>query len=201
MIDERFVFLGIAIGFTGSLFYIISTLKGETQPNRVSWFVWALAPLIAFFAEMSKGVGVQAWMTFAVGFSPLLVFIASFINKKAYWRLTRFDLICGAFALVGLALWGITREGNIAIAFSILADGLAAAPTLIKSWKFPETENHWVFTLSIINAGITMLTIKIWDFQHYGFPIYIFLVCSVLSLLIWRKIGKRVSAYFAKQSS
>src|SRR5918992_4551489 len=30
----------------GALSYLIDTLKGKVQPNKVSWFVWALAPLI-----------------------------------------------------------------------------------------------------------------------------------------------------------
>jgi len=63
MIDERFVFIGFAFSLYGGLSYLIDTIKGRNKPNRISWFFWALAPLIAFVAEIKKGVGLQALMT------------------------------------------------------------------------------------------------------------------------------------------
>ncbi len=74
MINENFVILGVVIGFIGSLSYLLSTIKGKTKPNRVTWFLWAIAPLIAFAAEIKEGVGIQSLMTFSVGFGPLLIF-------------------------------------------------------------------------------------------------------------------------------
>lgn len=57
MIDEKFVFLAVILNFLGSLSYLIATIKGEVKLNKVTWFIWALAPLIAFAAEISLGVG------------------------------------------------------------------------------------------------------------------------------------------------
>lgn len=93
MLDERFVILGALLNLAGSAAYIISTIKGETRPNRMSWFLWALAPLIAFGAQLGEGVGLQSLMTFMVGFGPALVLIASFINKKSYWKTSKQKII------------------------------------------------------------------------------------------------------------
>ncbi len=191
MISDKFVILGAGLNFWGTVSYTIATMKGRTKPNRVTWFMWALAPLIAFSAEIGKHVGLQSLMTFMVGFGPLVVFIASFVNKKAYWKLTRFDFICGGLSAIGLVLWALTREGNIAILFAILADGLAAVPTLVKSYGRPETEDHLVFSLSAISAAITLLTIKNWSFASYGFPLYILVICTIFTGLIKFKLGKR----------
>ena len=130
-------------------------------------------------------------MTFIVGFSPLMVFIASFFSKKSYWKLEKLDYFYGSLSFLGLILWLITGEGNIAIIFSIVADGMAGIPTIIKSFKEPESENYKAYFYSMINAGITLLTIKTWSFAHWGFPIYIFLICALLTLLIKFKLGKR----------
>ena len=190
MIDARWVFLGIILNLAGSLVYVVETLRGKAKPNRVSWFMWALAPLIAFSAEIQQGVGLQSLMTFMVGFSPLLVFFASFVNKQASWKIQRLDLICGGLSMLGLVLWLFTRVGNIAILFAIIADGLAAVPTIVKSYRVPESENYWVFLTGMISAGITMLTIDQWNFEHYAFPAYIFLVCLTLFVLIKFKFGR-----------
>lgn len=173
MIDEKFIFLAVTLNFLGTLSYLIDTLKGNVKPNKVSWFLWSLAPFIAFVAEINQGVGLVSLLTFIIGFGTLLIFLGSFINKKAEWKITSFDLICGALSVTGLILWGITRVGNLAILFAILADGLAAVPTVVKSYKFPETENYKVFLTGGLSALITLLTIKQWNFANYAFPIYI----------------------------
>ncbi len=193
MINEKFVIVGALLNLIGSLGYVRDTLRGKTKPNRVSWSLWALAPLIAFSAELNKGVGLQSLMTFMVGFGPLLVFLASFINKKAVWKLGKFDYTCGALSLIGLALWAVTKDGNLAILFAILADGLAAVPTVIKSYKDPESESFLVFLLGATSAGVTLLTVDNWTFANYGFPVYIFVICIILFTLIKFEPGPRFS--------
>src|SRR4051812_41209104 len=105
MINPNFVFIGVLLQFIGGYEYLIQTLKGTVKPNKVTWFLWALAPLIAFAAQLSKGVGVQSLMTFAAGFVPLLIFLASFVNKKSEWKITKFDWICGGASLLGIVFW------------------------------------------------------------------------------------------------
>lgn len=184
MLNENFVILGALLSLTASLIYVVLTIQGKVKPNRVSFLLFALAPIIAFFAQIKQGVGIQSLMTFMTGFSPLLIFIASFFNKKAYWKITQFDLICGGLSLLGLILWMYTKVGNTAIAFSILSDGLAALPIIVKAYKYPETESAYPWLLSSMNGLITLLTIKIWIFAYYGFPIYIFLVNFIIFALI-----------------
>jgi hypothetical protein len=192
MINQNFVIVGAIIAAAGCLSYLVDTLKGRVKPNRVSFLLWSLAPLIAFFAEIKQGVGIQALMTFIVGFLPLTIFIASFVNKKAVWNLTGFDLMCGALSIIGLVLWYITKSGNIAILFSILADGLAALPTIVKSFNFPETESAWPYFASTISAILTLLTVKVWDIANIAFPLYIVLITLVIFSLVQFKLGKQI---------
>lgn len=196
MINQNFVILGAIIASIGNISYLIATIKGKVKPNRVSFLLWSLAPLIAFVAELQQGVGLQSLMTFIVGFLPLTVFIASFLNKNARWKLTRFDLTCGVLSLVGLLLWYITSSGNVAIVFSILADALAALPTIVKAFNFPETESAWPYFSSTLSAAITLLTVKVWDLANAGFPLYILIVTLVITVLVWFKVGRIFRGYF-----
>lgn len=191
MINENFVYLGLLIIFLGEVSYLIKTIRGKVQPNRTTWFLWTLAPLIVFVAQIKQGVGLQAFLAFITGFVPLLTLLATFYNKKAYWKTTRLDLLYGFLSIFGLFLWLITGVGNLAIILNIFADLMGSIPTVLKSFKKPESES--AFAYGIIGAGslITVLTIHEWNFQTYGFPIYIFLICSLLFVLIQFKIGKR----------
>lgn len=183
MINPNFVYLAAAINLLASASYVAATLRGETKPNRIGWFMWSLAPLVAFAAMVSQGVGVSALMTFMSGFGPLLVFVSSFVNKQAYWELDKVDIFCGLLSLAGLVLWFITRTGNVAILFSVIADGLAAIPTIRKIYVAPQTEHYRAFTMSAIAAFITLLTIKEYSFESSAFPVYIFAVCVFMVTL------------------
>lgn len=199
MINSNWIYVGVAVQTLGGIGYLIDTLRGRVRPNKVGWLLWSIAPLVAFFAMVKQGVGPEAWATFIVGFLPLLVFIASFVNKKAYWEITKLDYFCGILSILGLILWMFTKVGNIAIFFSIVADALASYLTIYKSYKEPESETHLVFTLGIINAAIGLLVIKDWNFQNYAFNLYILLDDILIAGLIITKIGPKIEKYFAKK--
>lgn len=184
MIDPRFAILGAVITVAGSASYARDTLRGRTQPNRVTWILWTVAPLIAFAAEVAQGVGLESLMTLAVGVGPLLVVIASFLDPRAYYRLTRFDAICGALSVAALVAWGVTGRGNVAIVFSILADFFGLIPTLRKAYRDPESESASAFVGSFCGAVITLLTVAVWTFANAGFPLYILAADVTLSTLI-----------------
>lgn len=190
MINQNFIYLGAIIFFIGSVEYIIRTLQGKIKPNKITWFLWALAPLIAFAAQIKQGVGLQSLLTFMVGFMPIIIFLASFVNKKSYWKIERLDLICGSLSIIGLILWQITRVGNIAIIFSLISDFLAGWPTIIKSYQHPETENYLIYLGNAVFALITLLTIKVWYFETYSFSLYLFVITLLIAIIIKFKVKK-----------
>lgn len=191
MLDSNFVILASIIASVGGFSYLLDTIKGKVKPNRVSFLMWSIAPLIAFAAQLQQGVGIEALLTFSAGIIPLVVFFASFVNKEAEWKISKFDIFCGSFSLIGVILWLVTKQGNLAIAFSILADAAASAPTILKSYKHPETEAAWPYFASTIGAVITLLTLKQITFSNAGFVVYLLLVTLVIFILVQFKIGKK----------
>lgn len=195
MIDERFVIIAFVLTLAGSVHYLIDVLRGKAKPNKVTWFLWALAPMIAFAAQTSEGVGYQSLLTLGVGLGPILVFVGSFWNKQSYWKLRPLDFMLGGLSLVGLILWQITDEGVLAVIFSIVADGLAATPTILKSWSEPESESSFVYAVSSLGAVITLLAVKQWTFIEYGFSLYIFFICTLIYTLVKFRWGRRSVAH------
>jgi hypothetical protein len=192
MLNQNFIIVGALIGAVGSVAYLIDVVKGKIRPNRVSFLLWSIAPFIAFAAQIKQGVGLESLMTFSTGFMPILTFGASFVNKKAEWKVTRFDLACGFLSIVGLILWLITKVGNIAIFFSIVADGLAAVPTIVKSYKYPDTELAWPWLATAFGIVLTLLTIKKLTFANSGFIDYILLVNTLIFSLVQFRIGEKL---------
>ncbi len=194
MLSGNFVIIGTLIGAAGSVAYLISTVRGKVKPNKVSFLLWSLAPMIAFFAQIKQGVGMAALMTLSTGFLPFTVFIASFVNKEAEWKITRFDILCGILSLIGLVLWLITKVGNVAIFFSIVADGLAAIPTIMKAYKYPDTEIAWPWIATVIGVILTLLTLPAFTFANSGFILYILVLNTIIYVLVQFRLGEKLQS-------
>jgi len=109
VINVHWIYLGAAIGALGTAVYLRDTLRGTTKPNRVTWLLWAIAPLLAAAVEFKDGVGLRALPTFTIGFMPLLVFVASFHNPASEWKIGRVDYACGAVSVAGTLTWLVTQ--------------------------------------------------------------------------------------------
>jgi hypothetical protein len=190
VLPEWFVIVGISINVIASSDYLIGTLKGKTQPNRVTWFIWAAAPLIAFAAQLDEGVGLESLTVLFAGLVPLAILAASFVNPQATWKLTRFDLVCGFMAVAALVGWYLTQNANVAIALAIGADVFAAIPTIIKSYTHPKSERPAAYIGACIGTLITLATIDEWTFASYAFPLWIVLVTALIAGLIMRPTSR-----------
>jgi len=191
VLDVHFVFLGAVIGLAGSLSYARDTLRGVTQPNRVTWLLWAVAPMLAAVAEIRQGVGLQWVMTFVVGFGPLLVLVASFISRGGVWRLGAFDVACGCASVCGLAVWAITDNNTVALISFVIADALACLPTLAKSWRVPQSESVSAYATALVNALLTLATVSVWTLGAVAFPLWIASINVVFVSLIAGRLGPR----------
>ena len=187
MIPEYFAIIGAAIGSLGGFYYLYETAVGKAKPNRVTWLLWGLFPMVIFIAQRVQGVQDLSWATFVAGFTPLLIVLVSFINKDAYWKTEPRDYYLMAAATVGIVLWAITNEPNLAIIFLLVADILAGVPTLIKAYRYPETESWIAYAISAFGFGLGVLAIQTFTFENYAFISYIFIVNALLAYFASRK--------------
>lgn len=188
---EHLVFVGAVVYLIGVFSCIKEVLSGKAKPNKVTWLLWSITPLIATVAAITDGVGWSVLPVFMAGFGPLLIFIASFANPNSYWKLNKFDYLCGFWSILAMIFWFITKEPVIAIIFSIISDGFASFPTLVKAWKHPETETTVVYLTSLFNTLTSFSAIKTWSFSSYAFPVYLVVVNSLLTIFAYRQ-SKRV---------
>jgi hypothetical protein len=184
---EYLVFVAALGSLIAASVYIRSMFRGQTKPNRITWLMWTIAPLVATAASVSNGVGWAAIPVFISGFSPLLVFTASFFSKKAYWKLSTFDYLCGILSGLAVALWLQTNNPNLAIVFAIISDSLAAVPTITKAWHNPETESAWPFIIGTFSPLTSFLAAMTWTFSELAFPTYLIAINAFILFFIARK--------------
>lgn len=184
---EYLVIIAAVASLIAAFVYIRSMFVGGTKPNRVTWLMWAIAPLIGTAAALSNGVGWAILPVFMAGFSPFLIFVASFFAKKAYWKPSTFDYVCGVLSAFALIIWWLTKNPNIAIVFAIASDALASIPTLRKAWTNPETESVWPFIIGTFGAASSLAVATLWTFSEYAFPSYLILVNILILLALYNK--------------
>ena len=171
VINVNWIYLGTAIGALGTAVYLRDTLRGTTQPNRVTWLLWAVAPLLAAAVELNDGVGLRALPTFMVGFMPLLVFLGSFHNPASVWKIRRIDYACGAMSVVGtVVVAGDPQRRAGHLRRHRWPTSWPGCPPLMKSWTHPETETVYSYIGAVISMAILLLTIDRLDLRGGGLP-------------------------------
>ncbi len=190
MLPESFAIIGAIIGSVGGLYYLYDTIVGKAQPNRITWLLWGVFPMVVFVAQRAQGVAGISWISFVSGFLPLLIFAASYLNKKAYWKSNPRDYYLMAAAIIGIILWAITDNPNLALLLALLADILAAIPTLIKSCTHPQSESWIGYAISAVGFGIGLLSVQTYNFESTTFVAYVFILNGTFAILAARGQGR-----------
>ena len=182
------VVLSMGLGVFGGYSYVRDTLKGITKPNRVSWGIIAAIPLLGIAASLDAGA--DPWAVARVvlaGLIPLAIFLASFVNRNAYWQLRVFDYFCGALAVCALGFWFFAGNPIVAIMLLISADFLASLPTVKKAWQHPETETGVTFIMGMVSMIIVLPSVHTWDVANTAFPLFVLGINALLALGVYRK--------------
>ena len=187
----------------GGYAYFRDTLAGRTKPNRVSWFLWALASFVSLGAAFSADADIWASVRVLVGgVVPGVIFLGSFFNRKSYWQLTWFDWICGGLSLTALLFWQLASSPLIAVLLAAAANTFALIPTFIKAWNFPETETRLIYINSFLSAVLIIPAIPVWNIANSAFQISLMLGTGAMLVAVYRKslgIKKTIPVTFWSQ--
>ena len=196
MLPEKIIYIAVLLNLIGHILYARSIVKQHAKPNLVSWFIWMIAPFLGVFFEIKAGAGLSVLPIFVAGLGSLLILIIATLTKNGFWKITTFDIYCGIFSLLALIIYIFTHNLGISILFAILSDAFASIPTIIKSWKFPETEMWAPYLLPVISNIVGLMIIKDWSFSIYAFGAYFILLDATIVFCIY---NKKISRFFIKK--
>lgn len=69
---------------------------------------------------------------------------------------------------------------------------LASLPTIIKAWKYPETETLYTYFVGLFTATIIIPAIPVWNIENAAFQVYLMIVNTTLFFIVLR-------GYFTKR--
>jgi len=188
------VYIAVVINAGGVTGYIRDTLRGNTFPHRITWFLWGFIPFVTVAVQLRDHVGIQTVMTFSYFATAMAVLVTSFLARRGSWQVTPFDWACGGVCLAAVAVYAATLKGDLAISLLLTAEFFAAVPTVRKSWKAPETETWNVFLAGVVSSSITLLTVRHWTFPTYALSTWIGLQSGTQVMLVRGRLGPRLRA-------
>lgn len=170
--------------------YVRDILRGTTRPNAVSYSIWAFLILIAIGAQISAGTSWSIVMLVGdfIGTSTVVVLCWLGYGYKRYGPI---EWICFGIAIIAVVAWQLARQPVLAISFAIVADAMAAIPTLVKAYRDPWSEHPDAWLIVAVGALLSIFSSTIFNAANLLFPSYLLVVNGTTGILAL--VGRRVT--------
>lgn len=188
MNQEVIGIIAATIGIAGYIPYIISIFQGKTLPNRATWIIWTFIGGLLAFSYMAEGNPESIWLPFAYFLGPFIVALLSI--KYGYTTWTRLDTFCMVAATLSVIPWILSHDAAFTLIINLIIDSTGAVPTLVKTYREPETEDAFSWLIFFIANTLQLFAVSTWNLASL-YPIYLFILAGSITTLTyahkWRK--------------
>lgn len=170
--------------------YLRSIVRGETRPNAVSFTLWSVLQAIAFVAQVQAGA---SWSVVVVGMLTVSTTIITILALSGYGyrKYGIFDAGCFVFAILAIVGWQMTNNPVLAIVLAIVGDLFASVPTVVKTYREPQTEHAGAWGLVTIATLFGALSTEKIDVANLAMPIYLTVMNGTIFLFAYFGRKKR----------
>jgi hypothetical protein len=187
--------IGIIAGIlaiSGYIPYIYSIITGETKPNRATWFIWTIVGGLLAFSYIAEGDQNSIWLPLCYFLGPLMVALLSLKYGYAEW--SRLDTICIVAAILSIIPWIYADSASTTLIINLIIDSTGAIPTLVKTFREPETEDLVAWLVFFVANTLQLFAISLWNLASL-YPLYLFLLATSMVIFILRgKISRKQTA-------
>ena len=181
--------IGGVLAMVAVIPYIKDILHGTTRPNIVSFSLWAVLLAISIVAQMSAGASWSVVLLIGdlIGTSSIVVLC---LIGYGYGKYGWLELVCTILAIIAIVSWQLTHEPVLALVFAVVADLMAAVPTIVKAYRDPWSEAPTQWLLIALASALAIASTTIFDPANLIFPVYLLLVNGTTGTLAF--FGRRL---------
>lgn len=164
--------LGICSGIVqvGSIIpYIRDILKGSTRPNAVSTGLWTLLAGIALAAQISAGASWSVILVAGITFNCAIITVLA-LSGYGYTKYGRVDWFCLVVGLAAIGAWVLTNNPVVAIVLVVFASLISNIPTVIKTYREPQSEHSFSWLLVVVASSLSLLSTTQLNVQNLLYP-------------------------------
>ncbi|MEI7719729.1 MAG: hypothetical protein WCI89_00775 [bacterium] len=162
-----------------TFFYIRAMLRGETKPDRVTWWILALESGMISASYLATGAHETAWVPLAYTFGSLTCAFFSLKYGEGSFRLHTLDRVSLAGALLSALVWWSLSAPFPALMMNICVDFIGFLPTFIKAYKRPWTEDKTAWIIVTAASLLNLFAVSAWTLAIALYPVYVFVYNSL----------------------
>ncbi len=183
-LQHFFILISSILVFLSYIAYDWSILTGGAKPHRTTRFVLLLITILGTSSLFASHDTVAIWLIGISAVNCIVVFALSLKYGMGGWAPS--DIICLLIALVGIVTWRLTDNPALGLYAAVVADFAGMIPTLIKTYRYPDSEYGLMFLLDVSADSLILLAITNWQFQNYLYPLYLLIINMVMTFLTQR---------------
>lgn len=176
--------IGITAGvlsLVGYIPYIWSIFAGRTRPNKATWIIWTVIGGLLALSYFIEGEAQAIWQPIGYFIGPLIVAVLAFRFGYSEW--TKLDIFCLIAAALSLIPWIFANDAILTLIINVFIDSTGAIPTLVKTYKEPDTEDLIAWIIFFIANTLQLLALTQLNFSII-YPIYLFFLAGGMVALI-----------------
>ena len=174
--------IGSLLPIVSSFTYVVSILKGESKPQRMTRFLMVVITALATISLWANGDTSGLWLALTSLLQAVLILVLCW-GRRGIGGGSRLDWACLGLCVVGIVLWLAWNQSLLGLLASIAADLVACIPSLHKTVRLPHTESLAFYALDTV-AGLCVFLAGPFGWQAALFPLYIVLINAAFVLVI-----------------
>ncbi len=167
-------FFALVLNLIGYVPYIRDIFRKKVKPHRITWGIWTILTTIAAFNQVSNGGGYSSMFFISTAVLVSFVFILSL--KYGMGGASKIDRLCLILSLLLLIYWITVQETRLSTVLAVIIDGIAAIPTVIKTYHQPKTESYPQWILAGVAGLLTITAVPHFDWILIIYPLYVVLM-------------------------
>jgi hypothetical protein len=157
----------LILNFIGYVPYIGGILKHVVKPQRMTWGIWTILTTIAAVNQIQNGGSFSSLFFASTAILVTITFLLSL--RYGMGGASKLDLVCLCLSLILFAYWVIEKDTRISTLIAVAIDLIAATPTVVKTYKKPETEIYTQWVLAAVGGLLSILAVPrlVWALMIY----------------------------------
>ena len=173
------------VGIANTVPYVRDTLRGATRPHRGTWLIWSVLAVLVCLSQRADGATWSLLMPATQVLLIGLVFVLAI--QRGEGGLGKLDALMIAIAGAGIAGWLVAEEPLAGTACVVVADLVAAALMVPKTFRDPKSETLSTFVLASVAGALAAASVGAADLALLLYPVYFCLVNAAIALLIYQR--------------
>jgi len=108
----------------------------------------------------------------------------SAVTKKGVWTTNNYDYLFFIIGIIGIILWQLFNNPDLAIGAAIIADLAFGIPNLVKVYKKPNSETIYPWAMATLSGITSLVAVSYISFTEVAYPIYLTIYDSSVLLII-----------------